>query len=117
MFFPVSGLIAMCGNYTKNVCYYSDVIPSYLFFNSPSMTYLRDFISHQYPWVWLLWLFSQTWITLHIWSNINEKLDTTERLFLRPMYDAFFIDQSVAMNRRRAPGITKKVMEDDGKNN
>lgn len=108
----------MCGNYTKDVCKYSNVIPPYLFFNAPSMTYLKDFISQQYPWVWLLWLFSQSWITVHIWSNNNEKLDSTEKLFLKPMYDAYFIDQSVALNRRKLPGITKKDKEDkeDGKN-
>lgn len=102
----------MCGKYNKDVCAYSDFIPSHLSFNLPSLIYLKDFIANQYPWVWLLWLFSQTWITIHIWSNNNEKLDSTEKLFLRPMYDAFFIDQSIALNRRRAPGITLKAMED-----
>lgn len=102
----------MCGNYAKDVCAYSDVIPPYLFFDSPSLIYLKDFISQQYPWIWLFWLFSQTWITIHIWNNNNEKLDSTEKIFLKPMYDAFFIDQSIALNRRRAPGIMIKDVED-----
>lgn len=102
----------MCGNYTKDVCAYSDTIPPHLFFNSPPLTYLQDFVSHQHPWVWLLWIFSQSWITIHIWTNNNEKLASTEKLFLRPMYDAFFIDQSVTLNRRKTPAVIKKDMED-----
>jgi hypothetical protein len=54
----------------------------------------------QQAWVWLLWLLSQTWITLHIWTPKAERLATTERLFVLPMYDALLIDQSLGLNRR-----------------
>jgi hypothetical protein len=50
--------------------------------------------------VWLLWLLSQTWITLHIWTPKAERLATTERLFVLPMYDSLLIDQSLGLNRR-----------------
>lgn len=33
------------------------------------------------------------------------------------MYDAFFIDQSVALNRRRKPGVPKKKDGEKGGNN
>lgn len=56
--------------------------------------------SSQHAWVWLLWLLSQTWITLHLWTPKCERLATTEKLFVRPMYDALLIDQSMSMNRR-----------------
>lgn len=54
----------------------------------------------QYAWVWLLWLLSQTWVTLHIWTPKCERLATTEKLFVRPMYDSLLIDQSLGLNRR-----------------
>ncbi|XP_057669819.1 chitin synthase chs-2-like [Diorhabda carinulata] len=97
----LTGLISMCGMYNRNECAYVDSIPAYLFFNTPSLTYLEDFVGHQYAWIWLIWLLSQTWITLHNWSNNHDKLVSTEKLFFKPMYDAFLIDQSVAMNRRK----------------
>lgn len=50
--------------------------------------------------MWLLWLLSQTWVTLHIWTPKCERLATTEKLFVRPMYDSLLIDQSLGLNRR-----------------
>lgn len=55
----------------------------------------------QYAWMWLFWLLSQTWITLHIWTPKCERLASTEKLFVAPMYHALFIDQSLGLNRRR----------------
>lgn len=55
----------------------------------------------QYAWIWLLWLLSQTWITLHIWTPKCERLASTEKLFVSPMYNSLIIDQSLALNRRR----------------
>lgn len=55
----------------------------------------------QHAWIWLLWLLSQTWITLHIWTPKCERLATTEKLFVTPMYNGLLIDQSLGMNRRR----------------
>jgi chitin synthase len=48
-----------------------------------------------------LWLLSQTWITLHIWTPKCERLASTEKLFCSLMYDSLLIDQSMGMNRRR----------------
>ncbi|KAG0723346.1 Chitin synthase chs-2 [Chionoecetes opilio] len=55
----------------------------------------------QYAWVWLFWLLSQTWITLHIWTPKCERLASTEKLYVTPMYNSLLIDQSMALNRRR----------------
>lgn len=55
----------------------------------------------QYAWVWLFWLLSQTWITLHIWTPKCERLASTEKLYVTPMYNSLLIDQSLALNRRR----------------
>jgi hypothetical protein len=54
----------------------------------------------QHTWVWLLWLFSQLWITLHIWKPNVARLMPTEVLFTMPMYESMFVDQSLALNRR-----------------
>jgi len=58
-------------------------------------------ITNQYAWMWLLWLLSQTWITLHIWTPKCERLATTEKLFINPFYNSLLIDQSMGLNRRR----------------
>lgn len=62
---------------------------------------LSDFISRQMAWIWLLWLLSQTWITIHIWTPKAERLASTEKLFILPMYNGLLIDQSMALNRKR----------------
>jgi chitin synthase len=107
----LSGLIAMCGMYYRSECSFADSIPPHLFFELPPLLFLRDFISHQHAWIWLVWLLSQAWITVHIWSPNCDKLASTEQLFIRPMYDAFFIDQSLALNRRRDE--TRRHCEDE----
>jgi hypothetical protein len=64
---------------------------------------LCDIYEHlfwQYGWVWLLWLLSQAWISLHIWRPKVDRLMSTEILFCMPMYESLFVDQSLALNRR-----------------
>lgn len=97
----LSGLIAMCGIYIKNECAFYDTIPGYLFFNTPNYYDLNDFIAHQYSWIWLIWLLSQTWVTIHTWNPCSERVAPVEKIFMKPMYDAFLVDQSLAMLRRR----------------
>ncbi|XP_060518963.1 chitin synthase chs-2 isoform X2 [Cylas formicarius] len=97
----VSLLIAACGLRNEDPCFFHETIPDYLFFESPPVTFLNDFISHQHAWIWLLWLLSQTWITLHIWTPKCERLARTEKLYVTPMYEGLLIDQSMGMNRRR----------------
>lgn len=107
----LTGLVAICGRYNKDECAYAYLIPEYLFFNVPSLYYLNEFIAHQHSWIWLIWLLSQCWITVHIWTNNNERLASTEKLFFRPMYDAFLIDQSIAQNRRKIEDDMKQPKE------
>ncbi|XP_020295800.1 uncharacterized protein LOC109860841 isoform X2 [Pseudomyrmex gracilis] len=97
----ISLLIAACGLRNNDPCFFHGTIPPYLFYESPLPNFLNDFISKQYAWVWLLWLLSQTWITLHIWTPKCERLAATEKLFVVPMYDSLLIDQSMGLNRRR----------------
>ncbi|XP_076291294.1 hyaluronan synthase-like protein kkv isoform X1 [Lasioglossum baleicum] len=97
----ISLLIAACGLRNDDPCIFSGTIPDYLFYESPPSHLLNDFVSKQYAWVWLLWLLSQTWITLHVWTPKCERLAATEKLFVMPMYDSLLIDQSMGLNRKR----------------
>lgn len=97
----ISLLIAACGLRSGDPCIFHGTIPDYLFFDSPPSNFLNDFLTRQYGWVWLLWLLSQTWITLHIWTPKCERLASTEKIFVVPMYDSLLIDQSMGLNRRR----------------
>jgi chitin synthase len=109
----ISLLIAACGLRNGDPCFFHETIPSYLFFESPPVMFLNDFISHQHAWIWLLWLLSQTWITLHIWTPKCERLARTEKLFVTPMYEGLLIDQSLGMNRRRDDEADVKTEELD----
>ncbi|XP_039764506.1 chitin synthase chs-2 [Pararge aegeria] len=97
----VNFLIAACGLRNGDNCIFHGTIPDYLFFESPPVFSLGDFITRQMAWIWLLWLLSQTWITIHIWTPKAERLASTEKLFILPMYNALLIDQSMALNRKR----------------
>lgn len=97
----ISLLIAACGIRNGDPCFFHGTIPDYLFFESPTVFRLSEFAAREMAWAWLLWLLSQTWITLHIWTPKCERLATTEKLFVSPMYTGLLIDQSMALNRRR----------------
>lgn len=97
----VSLLITACGLRNGDPCFFHETIPDYLFYEIPAENFLNDFISHQHAWIWLLWLLSQTWVTLHIWTPKCERLARTEKLFVIPMYEGLLIDQSMGMNRKR----------------
>ncbi|KAI8045394.1 hypothetical protein M5D96_001574 [Drosophila gunungcola] len=93
----VTFLIAACGIRIDDPCFFHDTIPDYL----PSNFRFNNFVTEQMAWAWILWLLSQTWIALHIWTPKCERLATTEKLFVQPMYSSLLIDQSMALNRRR----------------
>ncbi|XP_076168647.1 hyaluronan synthase-like protein kkv [Ptiloglossa arizonensis] len=97
----ISLLIAACGLRNNDPCFFSGTVPDYLFYETPPLYFRNDFVSKQYAWVWLLWLLSQTWITLHVWTPKCERLAATEKLFVMPMYDSLLIDQSMGLNRKR----------------
>lgn len=94
-------LIIMSGLYELNVCMFHDFLPDYIFFQSIPMHHLTDFIAESYLWVWLLAIFSQIWITRHIWYPKNDRNASTEKLFVAPMYCGLLIDQGLVLNRQR----------------
>jgi chitin synthase len=97
----ISLLISACGLRNDDACFFKGSIPDYLYWQCPEGDFLNDFISNQHAWIWLIWLLSQTWVTLHIWSPQCERLASTEKLFVTPMYCSLLIDQSLCLNRRR----------------
>lgn len=97
----VSLLIAACGIRTEDVCFFETYLPKYLFWRCPGGEFFQDLVSTQHAWIWLVWLLSQTWIAVHIWTPKCERLASTEKLFVNPMYCGALVDQSLALNRRR----------------
>ncbi|KAG7158769.1 Chitin synthase chs-2-like, partial [Homarus americanus] len=84
----ISLLITACGLRFDTACSFN-VMPPYLFWECKNGDILNDFLNHD------------TWITLHIWTPKCERLASTEKLFVTPMYNSLLIDQSMALNRRR----------------
>lgn len=97
----VSVLIILCGLRHSNVCSFHETLPDYTFFKTPPSDFLFSYIFKQFVWIWIFWLFAQTWITRHLWKPKGFRNASTEKLFMLPMYDSLIVDQSMAMNRRR----------------
>ena len=95
----ISLLMIACGLHNDDSCYFKNSLPDYLYWQCPSGDLLDVFISEEHAWIWLIWLLSQTWITLHIWTPQCERLASTEKLFVTPMYCSLLIDQSLSLNR------------------
>lgn len=96
----VSTLIILCGLRQSDVCHFHDLLPDYIFFKSPPQEFLFTYIFKYFVWIWIFWLFSQSWITRHLWKPKNMRNACTEKIFILPTYDSLIIDQSLALNRR-----------------
>ncbi|KAF4529725.1 hypothetical protein B566_EDAN015354 [Ephemera danica] len=96
----ISLLVVFCGLKNSDPCAFHGVIPDYMFFRLPPIYFLLEFLGQQYAWIWLAWLGSQVWISSHIWWPKCERLASTEKLFVSPMYCGLMVDQSLALNRR-----------------
>ncbi|XP_046404364.1 chitin synthase chs-2-like [Ischnura elegans] len=110
----VTLLIVLCSERSENACAYYGVIPNHLFFNGPSMYLLAEFLSKQHVWIWVLWLLSQAWITFHIWTPKCDRVASTDKLFVVPLYSGVVTDQSLALNRRQddEPDLINEDLED-----
>ncbi|XP_055339355.1 chitin synthase chs-2-like [Paramacrobiotus metropolitanus] len=110
----VSGLVAVCGLRLQDNCFGTNILPKHLFFNMFPGNGIEDLILNEHVWIWLLWLFSQVWVTFHIWNPKCERLAKAEKLFVLPMYHGLIIDQDLALNRRRDDQA--EVLSEDLKN-
>ncbi|XP_015109350.1 chitin synthase chs-2 [Diachasma alloeum] len=85
-----------------NVCALHGFLPDYIFFKLyEHIDSASDLLSHWEHWLWIPWLFSQGWVTMHIWTPHCERLAKTHRLFVVSSYDSLIIDQSLMLSRRR----------------
>ncbi|KAF7489320.1 Chitin synthase 8 [Sarcoptes scabiei] len=97
----ISVLITFCGIHFENRCPLSDFwIPKYMFWYCQEEPF-SEFLMKPHAFLWVAWLLSQIWVSVHIWNPKCERLATTEKIFILPMYTSVLIDQSLAMNRRR----------------
>ncbi|XP_055703562.1 chitin synthase chs-2-like [Phlebotomus papatasi] len=94
-------LFIVAGFRASDPCYFNGILPNYLFFKTPDTDDFFLYITQYHAWMWVLWLFSQVWITLHIWSSRCNKNAPTDTLFVMPMYNGLVIDQSMTLNRRQ----------------
>ncbi|XP_052747041.1 chitin synthase chs-2 isoform X2 [Bicyclus anynana] len=97
----VNFLIYFCGRRNADPCAFRDTIPEYLFFDIPPVYFLRTYISQEMVWIWLLWLISQAWITIHAWQPRCERVAATDKLFIKPWYCGPLVDQSLLLYRTK----------------
>jgi len=93
-------IVTLCTARNKDICAFHNVITDYLFFEEFLFGNWNEFLSRWYSWFWLIWLMSQIWITMHLWTTDNERLALAERIFSTITYDSLMIDQCLALNRR-----------------
>lgn len=110
----LSLLIAACGIHFEDRCNSNQSgLPTYLFWTCHKIPFMSsggnvneassmvNGFTNIHAFMWLVWLISQAWITVHIWMPRCERLATTDKLFVNPMYCGALIDQSLALSRRR----------------
>ncbi|CAH2243522.1 jg9407 [Pararge aegeria aegeria] len=97
----VNFLIYFCGRRNADPCAFRDTIPEYLFFDIPPVYFLRVYITQEMVWIWLLWLISQAWITMHAWQPRCERVAATDKLFAKPWYCGPLVDQSLLLYRTK----------------
>ncbi|CAD6197537.1 unnamed protein product [Caenorhabditis auriculariae] len=95
-------LSTTCHFRAKNPCHLTSFLTIELFWQCGSAyKSIADFVLTPQTWIWLCWLASQFWITIHLWNPKHERLAKSEKLFILPYYIGAFVDQSLAFNRRR----------------
>lgn len=116
----LSLMIAACGLHFEDRCSSSHWLPTYVFWTCHKIPFMSSNLATNsglsqpdvganimssftniHAFMWLIWLISQAWITVHIWMPRCERLATTDKLFVNPMYCGVIIDQSLALSRRR----------------
>lgn len=103
-------IVALYVTRNKDICAFNDVVPDYLFFGDTIFREWGEFFTYWYVWCWPIWLLSQIWITMHLWTTENERLALVEKIFSTIIYDSLMIDQGLALNRRTQ---YENVIEDD----
>ncbi|CAD5215711.1 unnamed protein product [Bursaphelenchus xylophilus] len=100
----VTFLTDSCERRAQDPCYMSNLFSKELFWQcdvSDTSIWSYAFWSRPQTYIWLGWLLSQIWVCIHLWNPKHERLAKSERLFVLTYYNNFFLDQSLAFNRRR----------------
>lgn len=91
-----------CAMRAKDPCHFTNFLTVELFWQcNDTYSTIGDFLLKPQTWIWLCWLASQFWTTIHLWNPEHERLAKSEKLFILPYYIGAFVDQSLAFNRRR----------------
>lgn len=110
-------IVALCTARNQDPCAFHGVafLLDYLFFRESVFKNWGEFFTNDkwYVWLWPIWMISQLWITMHLWTTQNERLALAERIFSIITYDSLMIDQCLAMNRRTQ---SKNAEEDEERN-
>lgn len=94
-------IVTLCAARNKGICAPDkDDSLDDLFFDESLFGSWNEFLSSWYIWFWLIWLMSQIWITMHLWTTENERLALAEKIFSTITYDSLMIDQCLALNKR-----------------
>ncbi|CEF71032.1 Chitin synthase family-containing protein [Strongyloides ratti] len=115
-------LSTTCKKRYENSCHMSNIIAKELFWkcqDEPVSAFDIDFWLQPQTWIWLCWLGSQIWVTIHLWNPKHERLAKTEKLFINSHLSAAFFDQTLALNRRSddKAKIRTEDLELDGEDN
>ncbi|XP_050482557.1 chitin synthase chs-2-like isoform X1 [Bombus huntii] len=94
-------IMIFCVSREEDSCAFHNLIPDYLFLNTPKYNSMTEFLLNWHIWCWIIWWLSQIWITVQIWLGEKERLAPIEKIFYHPSYDAFLIDQFLGLNKRR----------------
>ncbi|XP_049868807.1 chitin synthase chs-2-like [Pectinophora gossypiella] len=102
-------LVLLSGMRSADACAFHRTIPDYLFFEVPPVYFIWHYVWRECAWIWVLWLVSQAWITVHTWLPRCERLAATDKLFCKPWYSGPLIDQSLLLNRSKDDDIDISV--------
>lgn len=93
-----------CSSRMLDACFMSNILSKELFWQcQPRIISFWSWAFWLNPqtWIWLGWLLAQFWVSIHLWTPKHERLARSEKLFVLTYYNSFFIDQTLAFNRRR----------------
>jgi len=93
----IATLLALCSQWTDDLCAYQEFIPFGLFFQCSSDSLADFFLNH---WFAFLAFLAQAWVSHHIWTRRTLRLAKQELVFDMPFYDSLVIEQSLLLNRR-----------------
>jgi chitin synthase len=99
-------LSSMCARRRGDACYMTEAMTKELFWKCDDFGKdTSEFISSPQTWIWLCWLASQIWITVHLWRPRHERLARSEKypLLCTKFFQTF---HSILLQRRFRRSIT-----------